>query len=72
MVSAVQDHWKRFEQGAEAGVFEQAALVLTAMVTGPAQLQLRRAIELECRASDDELLLARKVARLAPRVCIKG
>jgi tRNA nucleotidyltransferase (CCA-adding enzyme) len=69
MATAVQDHWEHFEHGADVGVrgiastkagaFEQAALALTAVVTDPARVQPRCAIELECRAADDELLLAR-------------
>ena len=79
---AVQDHWEHFEHGADVGVcgisstkagaFGRAVLALTAVETDPAQVQPCRVIELDCQAADDELLLTRKEARLAPLVCIKG
>lgn len=74
MGTARHDHWEHFEHGADVGVrgiastkagaFEQAALALTAVVTDPAQVQPRRAVEIECRAADDELLLARWLNRV--------
>lgn len=70
----MRDHWEHFEHGADVGVrgiastkagaFEQAALALTAVVTDPKQVQPRRAVEIECRAADDELLLARWLNRV--------
>lgn len=64
----MQDHWEHFEHGADIGVrgiagtkaaaFEQAALALTAVVTDPAAVAARRAVEIHCEAPDDELLLA--------------
>lgn len=65
----MRDHWEHFEHGADigvrglaatkAGAFEQAALALTAVVADPKGVMPRRAVEIECRAADDELLLAR-------------
>jgi tRNA nucleotidyltransferase (CCA-adding enzyme) len=65
----MQDHWEHFEHGADigvrglaatkAGAFEQAALALTAVVADPKSVMPRRGIDIECRAADDELLLAR-------------
>ncbi len=65
----MRDHWEHFEHGADigvrglaatkAGAFEQAALALTAVVADPKAVMPRRAIEIDCRAADDELLLAR-------------
>jgi SHS2 domain-containing protein len=62
------DRWEHFEHGADigvrglaatkAGAFEQAALALTAVVTDPAGVAARHAVEIDCEAPDDELLLA--------------
>ncbi len=38
--------------------FEQAALALTAVVTDPANVEPREAVEIRCEAPDDELLFA--------------
>ena len=60
--------WEHFEHGADIGVrgiaaskaaaFEQAALALTAVVTELAGVRLQDAVDIECEAPDDELLLA--------------
>lgn len=65
---AMHDHWEHFEHGADigvrgwgatkAGAFEQAALALTAVVTDPAGVAVKRRVDIVCRAPDDELLLA--------------
>jgi tRNA nucleotidyltransferase (CCA-adding enzyme) len=62
------DHWEQFHHEADVGVrgmgmtreaaFAQAALAMTAVVTDPAAVELRTAVEIECHADDDELLLA--------------
>lgn len=64
----MQGHWEHFEHGADigvrglastkAGAFEQAALALTAVVADPASVMPRKGVEIDCRAPDDELLLA--------------
>lgn len=64
----MQDRWEHFEHGADVGVrgwastkagaFEQAALALTAVVADPASVAAKRPVEINCRAPDDELLLA--------------
>lgn len=56
-----------FAHGADVGVrgigptreaaFEQAALALSAVVTDPAGIEARRAVDIECEAPDDALLL---------------
>jgi len=61
-------HWEHFPHEADIGVrgvgltkaqaFEQAALALTAVVTDLQTVETRQAIEVECEAPDDELLLA--------------
>lgn len=60
--------WEHFHHGADIGVrgmgptkdsaFEQAALALTAVVTDPTAVQCNQEVPIECRAPDDELLLA--------------
>ncbi|HLS54991.1 MAG TPA: archease [Zeimonas sp.] len=64
----MQDHWEHYEHGADIGVrgigatmaaaFEQAAMALTAVVTDPAAVAAREAVEIACEAPDPELLLA--------------
>jgi tRNA nucleotidyltransferase (CCA-adding enzyme) len=58
--------WEHFPHGADVGVrgvggsreqaFEQAALALTAVITDPARVAAREAVEMRCEAPDDELL----------------
>jgi SHS2 domain-containing protein len=60
--------WEHFPHGADIGVrgigatraaaFEQAALALTAVVTDPALVEPKRAVEIAREAPDEELLLA--------------
>jgi len=60
-------NWEHFEHGADIGVrgcgatlaaaFAQAACALTAVVTDPDAVSARQAIEIQCAAPDDELLL---------------
>lgn len=38
--------------------FEQAALALTAVITDPAKVEARNAVEIRCEAPDNELLFA--------------
>jgi SHS2 domain-containing protein len=59
--------WEHFPHEADVGIrgfgstreeaFEQAALALTAVITDPALVDTIEAVELTCRAPDDELLL---------------
>ena len=60
--------WEHFPHAADIGIrgigatreeaFEQAALALTAVVTDPASIEAKRAVEISREAPDDELLLA--------------
>ena len=60
--------WEHFPHGADIGVrgigatpgeaFEQAALALTGVITEPAGVTARTAVEIHCEAPDDELLFA--------------
>jgi len=60
--------WEHFPHAADIGIrgigatreeaFEQAALALTAVVTDPASIEAKRAVEIAREAPDDELLLA--------------
>lgn len=59
--------WEQFPHAADVGVrgfgatpaqaFEQAALAMMAIITDPACIQPRDAVDIECRAPDLELLL---------------
>ncbi len=59
--------WEHFDHGADigvrgiaptlAGAFEQAALAMTAVMVDPGAVNAREAVELECEASNPELLL---------------
>jgi tRNA nucleotidyltransferase (CCA-adding enzyme) len=63
-----EKYWEHFPHEADIGVrgvgatkeeaFEQAAVALTAVVTDPDGVAPLEAIEVECDAPDDELLLA--------------
>jgi tRNA nucleotidyltransferase (CCA-adding enzyme) len=60
--------WEHFPHEADVGIrgvgatreeaFEQAALALTAVLTDPAGVAAKNAVEIEREAPDDELLLA--------------
>lgn len=60
-------HWEHYAHGADMGVrgfgattaqaFEQAALAMTAVITDPAGVQAREAVQVSCEAPDLELLL---------------
>ncbi len=61
-------HWEHYSHMADIGVrghgaskaeaFEQAAIALTAVVTDPAGVAAREAVDIACEAPDAELLLA--------------
>jgi SHS2 domain-containing protein len=65
---AASERWEHFPHAADIGVrghgvtceraFEQAALALTAVVTDPAGVAPREALEIACEAPDTELLFA--------------
>jgi SHS2 domain-containing protein len=60
-------HWQHFPHVADMAVrgigstkseaFEQAALAMTAVITDPSSVHARDMVQIECQASDDELLL---------------
>lgn len=66
--------WEHFEHKADIGVrgmgdskeqaFEQAALALTAVITGPDLVTPRQCISVECDAMDDDVLLVEWLNRL--------
>ena len=66
--AASEPRWEHFPHMADIGVrgigatraqaFEQAALAMTAVITDPAGVAARAAVEIECEAPDEELLLA--------------
>ena len=62
----MQTNWQHFEHGADIGIsgrgetledaYAQAALALTAVITDPVKVAPKTMIELDCEASDNELL----------------
>lgn len=60
-------HWELLDHGADIGVrgigaskeaaFEQAALAVTAVITDPAGVEPRQAVDIVCPGYDDEMLL---------------
>lgn len=66
--------WEHFSHEADIGVrgvgstkaqaFEQAALAMTGVITDPAAVIANEAVEIDCEAPDDELLLAEWLNRL--------
>ena len=64
---AAASQWEHFPHQADMGVrgigstlaaaFEQAALAMTAVVTDPERVAAEQAVEFDCEAPDDELLL---------------
>ena len=66
--------WEHFRHDADVGVrgfgpsrevaFEQAALAMIAVITDPRAVRARNKVSIECRAPDEELLLAEWLNRL--------
>lgn len=62
-----RERWEHFDHGADIGVrgygptpaaaFEQAALALTAVITGPDTVMARETVPIVCESDNDELLL---------------
>lgn len=74
--------WEHFEHGADIGVrgigataaeaFAEAAVALTAVVTDPAAVSASTAIDIECAAPDDEMLLADWLNALTFEMATRG
>jgi len=58
--------------GTREEAFEQAALALTAVVVDPARVEPRFAIEIECSAASDELLLVEWLDALVFELATRG
>jgi len=77
-----EKRWEHFPHGADIGVrgygstreeaFENAALALTAVLTDPAGVAPREAVEIRCEAPDDELLLADWLNALVYEMSTRG
>ncbi|MCD6732623.1 MAG: archease [Burkholderiaceae bacterium] len=77
----MQEHWEHYEHGADigvrgigatmAGAFEQAALALTAVITDPAAVAARDAVDIACEAPDPELLLAEWLNALVYEMAVR-
>ncbi|MDI9431122.1 MAG: archease [Planctomycetota bacterium] len=62
----IEPHWEHYSHPADMGIrgfgrtreeaFAQAALALTAIVTAPAKIEPRTAVEIICEEDDDEML----------------
>ena len=74
-------HWEHFPHDAYIGVrgfgatkaeaFEQAALAMTAVITDPAAVEQREAVDIACEAPDDELLLAEWLNNLIYEMAVR-
>lgn len=81
MTTAGPARWEHFEHGADIGVrgfgatvaqaFEQAALALTAVITDPAGVEPREAVDIACDAADRELLLAQWLNALVYEMAVR-
>jgi len=66
-IAMSEGRWEHFPHQADMGVrgvgptladaFEQTALAMTAVVTDPARVAPKKAVDIHCEAPDDELLL---------------
>lgn len=76
-----EGRWEHFEHGADigvrgiaptrAGAFEQAALALTAVLTDPREVRPAQAVEIDCEAPDDELLLVAWLNALVSEMSVR-
>lgn len=74
--------WEHFAHDADMGVrglgateaeaFEQAALAMTAMITDPAAVSPREAVEIACEAPDRELLLVDWLNAVIYEMAVRG
>jgi tRNA nucleotidyltransferase (CCA-adding enzyme) len=81
MTTAGAPRWEHFEHGADVGVrgvgataaqaFEQAALALTAVITDPARVVPRDAVDFACEAADLELLLTQWLNALVYEMAVR-
>ncbi|MFN3544133.1 MAG: archease [Thiobacillus sp.] len=75
-------HWEHFPHQADMGVrgvgptlaaaFEQVALAMIAVITDPAGVAAREAVEIECEAPDAELLLVDWLNALILEMAVRG
>jgi SHS2 domain-containing protein len=74
--------WSHFDHGADIGIrgegptleqaFEQAALALTAVTANPEDIRAVDAVEIACRAPDDELLFLDWINALIYAMATRG
>lgn len=75
-------HWEHFPHVADIGVrgmgptreaaFEQAAVAMTAAVCDPTRVEPREAVEVSCRAPDEELLFVEWLNALVYEMAARG
>ena len=78
----VKPHWEHFEHDADIGIrgiaatleqaFEQAAVAMTAVVTDPLMVLDSKAVDIQCEATDTELLLVSWINELVYVMAVKG
>ena len=78
----IKPHWEHFEHDADIGIrgiaptleqaFEQAAVAMTAVVTDPLRVSDSKAVDMQCEASDTELLLVNWINELVYAMAVKG
>ena len=78
----VKPHWENFEHDADIGIrgiaatleqaFEQAAVAMTAVVTDPLMVLDSKAVDIQCEATDTELLLVSWINELVYVMAVKG
>jgi SHS2 domain-containing protein len=78
----IKPHWEHFEHDADIGIrgiaptleqaFEQAAVAMTAVVTDPRRVSDSIAVDIQCEATDSELLLVSWINELVFVMAVKG
>ena len=78
----IKPHWEHFEHDADIGIrgiaapleqaFEQAAVAMTAVITDPLMVSDSKAVDIQCEATDTELLLVSWINELVYVMAVKG
>ena len=78
----IKPYWEHFEHDADIGIrgiaatleqaFEQAAVAMTAVVTDPLRVSDSNAVDIQCEATDTELLLVSWINELVYVMAVKG
>jgi len=78
----ITPHWEHFEHDADIGIrgiaatleqaFEQAAVAMTAVVVDPLRVSDSKAVDIQCEATDSELLLVSWINEFVYVMAVKG